>query len=389
MSEKSDMPFGVKRSFFLRAAVVVSNCAVVRGGLRYVALRPFKPPDEWPVDPIDGTSNYRPASPPPALGATVVFGVPAFGVFASWMVLVVHQSPTSDAQFIGRMWLAGLWALIAPGLIVTWECRRIGMLHTISESTKDGWDAAEIQLATKFSDRRMNAALLLFGVAVGLGYFFSRGFLAGFLGLDGVGGLELILGVLSTSWLGATMGMGIWGVGTMLVTIGAALKAGPQKLVWNPFNARQIQGIESLSDFAYATGLLFSMGAIFLPGVFSILPGLEPVPRLLAIFMSGLLIAGGLVSFVAPSLRIHRVVRAQRNAATDKLAPAMDSLLASMESPNRSVPFPAEAEGLIALRAALLESSAVPWSSQMVRRAASLLFLPLMITVLARPFGGS
>lgn len=108
----------------------------------------------------DRTWRFGPPGPPLWLAATALFGLPGFLGFLAWLLLA---DPTDPALLL-LGWAGGLWALVAPGLLVLWEGQRAGTLATIERAAgADGWSAPETGAVTGWLDRWPRAAAVAGG----------------------------------------------------------------------------------------------------------------------------------------------------------------------------------------------------------------------------------
>ena len=297
------------------------------------------------------------------------------------MFLVVGQAREPNPGLEWRMWLAGTWFALAPPLIVSWEVRFRNTVACLIETAKsDGWSVTEIEPTVARVQRSRKFVVLGTSVAIASGFLGSQQFFGDAFGLSQPSSSVLLLGFVMTAWLGVTFGYGFWGVGSMLSLERVAL-ANHRTLRWDPFTARQIPGLESLSSFAYVTGFLFSIGAVFLPATLLIIGDLPVAPRAIGVAAAGLLLLGGAASFLIPSLWIERVVRNQRNDCIDSLSRILDSHLRCAQ---RGTSLDKDQlEPVLLLREEIMKTSAAPLAFQVGVRTSSLIFLPVVIAFAA------
>ncbi|MFI1989751.1 hypothetical protein [Actinoplanes sp. NPDC020271] len=318
-------------------------------------------------------------SAPVPLAASVVLGIPPYLIFVVWMIQRVSDVASVDFQW--RMWVAGIWILVSPALITEWE-RRFLTLHGVMIDTApdDGWDVGRLVRVDAIAAKLWYSYVGVTGILVPVGYLLSRDFFRQRTGPVDVDDVYFWIGLIIIVMLGISFGVGNWGIAKTLVYSWNALD---REISWNPFKPRQVAGFEALSFFAYSTGLLYSLGAVFLPGVYEMIPDLPIGARFIGIAIAAVLICGGSAVFILPSIWIHRVAKAQRDSALESYSKVLTDLNAAVLVDAPGVDFAAmsnRVSAIACLRSLIATQRTSPSAVWLGTRVFALFLLPLIVS---------
>jgi hypothetical protein len=315
--------------------------------------------------------------PPLALSATASLGVPFYGVFLMWMLVQVRPIAPMDLQW--RMWVASFWIIASPALIILWESAFARISNQMLATGSGQWDGKRLMKVEYYFARLFWVFSLSTAVAVPGGWLLSSSFFSLSTGPLVPHDVFFWLGLVSVTVLGFSFGVGNWGVAKTLAYCWTALD---REFRINPFQSFERTGLEKIAGFAYTTGILYSLGAVFLPGVYYILPLVPALPRILGLLIAGVLVFGGLGAFLLPSLWIFRISQSERERVTNTYAAVLGKL---NESLLRGVGDEMSADrvgALVALRTLSLQALAPPTILWYGARAFVIFLLPLILTLL-------
>jgi hypothetical protein len=330
--------------------------------------------------------------PPVWTVAILVLGVLPYLGFTVWMLMRVREVATIDIQW--RMWLAGLWILISPGLIVAWERRFIRLHSALLEAADyEGWNVGRLVAVDRVFARLWWPMSGVASTAIVIGYVTGLGFLQRSLGAAYPPSPYFWLGLITTAMLGVSFGVGVWGVTKTLVYAWVALDS---QLSLDPFRPSQPVSFEELSTTTYWTGLLYSMGSIVLPGMFAIIGQLPLAGQAIAILLAACLVLGGAAVFVLPSLWMSRVSGELTVRALDPYAAVLNQLSALALTPHpadragRSPDYSQVADQVAAvstLRALVASEPTSPSALWIGSRMVTIFIVPILIGLLQTSTG--
>jgi hypothetical protein len=316
--------------------------------------------------------------------AALVPGVVVFGLFAAWMIDQARNGLQPDPGLGWRMWLAGSWAALSSPLIVLWESQLLFAVRCIEQGGADeGWDTTTLHRHLRPMVAIRPWLCLGCGAAVLVGFLFSLSFFHEHAATPNWSQPALfIIAVAVVTYLGATFGMGFWGVAlTTLIVLTSATR----RVVWKPFDPRQVDGMEQLAILSFATGGLFSVGNVFTPGVLDIVDRLSGPARALAWVILVSLMAGGLIVFAVPALHLSEVARRQREQVLRKAEVKLERLwdkATTRELGSEWELVEHEVNALVSLRQLVDAQKATPVSLNLANRGALLLLLPVAAGIL-------
>lgn len=315
--------------------------------------------------------------PPVQISALLLMGLIPYSLFVSWMLYRV--GPNADLQW--RMWLASFWIVASPSLIVAWESQYFTMLNSLLRTAQeDHWNVRSIRRADAVMTRLFWPSTLLTSFGIGAGYFLSSDFFGRYTSTSDWSDVVFWLGLLQVLALGFSFGVGNWGVLKSLAVIWVALD---RDFDWNPFNPRQVEGMEQISSFAYWTGILYSLGSVFLPSVYFIMGFLPFASQVVAVVVAGILIFGGAAVFILPTAWVYQRTQRQReNVLARYTAPLTDlsrRMLSSGDFDHQDMYY--RVASLTTLRRIVLENQATTTAFGVATRVFALFLLPVLISV--------
>lgn len=314
------------------------------------------------------------------LAASAVFGLVPTLLFVLWLGL--EGAPgLAITQINWRMWLVVPFLPLSPALVLAWESTFLRLLtRAMAGDVEENWPLASLQEAIRRVDR------LYWPVASS----FTLACVGGFLWADRVqlnytaGGAWLVVAPLIVGFLGLHVGTAVWAAAKTLIVVRVALRP---VLAWNPYLARPAKAVEELSKLAYRTGVLFSLGAVFVPGLLSLLDGLSGLSRVLVYFLILLLVLGGFGIFALSTRWLNDQASRQREAALTRFAPFLAETEAWVLSrrpmdAEQSRELAARATTISALTGFIASAPAISTGALRVQRMVGTLLVPISLSVL-------
>lgn len=117
-------------------------------------------------------------------------------------------------------------------------------------------------------------------------------------------------------WLNLMVGCALWG---LIVTIRAIREIARHQLQIDPLHPDKVGGLSSVGDYAIATTLVLSAGALWLPVAFELTVGGNEIYRQWVIFVVFLWMLVVLLSFLYPTVLINIQAKKIRDRILDKL----------------------------------------------------------------------
>lgn len=307
-------------------------------------------------------------------------------VFIMWMI----STPTERAPrpLWAAMWLAGTWVILGPLLTVVWERQFLSLSCSLDCAPIDeGWNLTHIARATRSCDLvAVPAGLAAMGLTV-FGFLMNLGFFRHTVELGPLLSWSFIAGLLSVAYLGYSFGTGIWGAAKSLIVARSALTS---HIRWFPFRPRQVEALEEFGKFSYITGLVFSMGFVFLPGLYLIAGKLNIAAWIAGGLLTLALVALSLLCFLYPTYLIQRVASHQKAAVLADFAPPIEAIaqaLIAEDNDSRglisSFALQSRLRSLLDLRQSVLSEVSAPAPQWLVARTGSLILLPIAVSVMS------
>jgi hypothetical protein len=254
--------------------------------------------------------------------AFVLFGIVPTVLFVLWLGQEGAPGLALD-KIRWSTWLVVPWLPLSPILILVWEADCRALLARVADDPGTDWPADRIQRAARRVDRLYWPVVLAAILTCVGGYLWADEVRLDYTARGAWAAVApLIVGFLSLS-----VGTGIWAAFKTLVVVRVALRP---TLAWDPYLARPAGSVDALSSFAYRTGVLFSLGSVFVPGLLSLLPALSGPPRLLVYLLIGVLGLGGFAVFALSTRWLNDQALRQREAALAKFAPILRESEASV-----------------------------------------------------------
>lgn len=325
-----------------------------------------------------GTAEY------PARLAIV--GVCPWVLFWAWFFGADVRSHV-DGRLSAAIIAASLWMLIAPLLMALSERHLRSVLSTLCDAPhRDGW-AIEPMLSALLRSNRYYWPVSIVAVLVfGCGFLAANSLMVDQLGLPKLALMLRITGTICMAATGLATGAGIWGV-IKVVMFFKAIRV-HSKPAWYPLRPYQIDGYESLSQFALLTAAGFSCGALFAPIVWIALLESDGIVRLLCAFGLTGLALGSVILFTIPTRYLALLAREARDRQLDRLAQFTEQRLATEGLAELCEDVDSEVElaevslaVLLMLRPIVAQESATSRLLTLGARAGLLVLLPAVIGI--------
>ena len=313
------------------------------------------------IEEID-ESHHRLNTAKAAWRAFLILSLPWAVATYWWYWTQVRPELLSEGE-TGLLWtipIACIWVVVNAPLMVIGEAGLIRVLRVLSQDSRDMgsrpshplWSRDAIVDSMTVADKGRLAAPWI-GVAIAvLAFLTSRDALSDLLPISST--YDLVFGGIVLFQVGFVSAYGIWGVmkgAWVVVCVCRAARKGLDTDAdqgsavgtddggadgsdpWVPFTTKQAMGMEEMSTFALRTGVIYSVGSLFVPALLIVMASgrLPPFGYALSAGFIAALLFGGLVAFLVPVVAINRLANDQKDAQLDQLGRTISKVYGSLK----------------------------------------------------------
>jgi hypothetical protein len=285
----------------------------------------------------------------------------------------------TSPKIFGLHWqiaLAATWLFFGPYIIYVWENLFSSTLCLIDEThDRDKWERSHLTRMAKLARRTFWPCSLIFS-AIGVAWYAKV--LNWSDGLFHVSHHQLwwhVTGGILVAWQTFTFGIGVW---IMILAIASARILPSESLRWYPFKARQIDGIEALSKFAFWSAFFLLLSGPWFPMALVLLRTLPLKTRIVSVTLACSVLLAGLLTFILPTYFLVRFVRHKKEAALENLSGQLESLRWNDPDVHRDSKREREVELLLARWTAISTARAVPRRILIAGQFGVLVLIPLI-----------
>lgn len=323
------------------------------------------------------TSSGRRGAARDAAVVGLLAGGPPAVLALSWILLSRDEIADTPTYLVPATLVATLWLVLGPGLVLFTE-RLVAQTRDLLAATEDdGWDMAQVRAAVREAEAT-HVPFLLFATAVAAcALFFGRDSILQAYGLDSP--WEQLCGAAVVAALALTAGSGLWG---MWLTVRVLVAATSSDVTWDPFEPRQVPGVEALSGLGYFAGIALSAGSLQVPVLLRISSLLDGAARAAVFTALATIFVAGLAMFLLSNYLIASMNRRQVEAQLEPLAGPLAQGLERLQVGERMTAAElTRLDLLLAYRQAIRAETAAPYLTLSVSRATSTIVIPVAAAV--------
>lgn len=319
--------------------------------------------------------------------AFTVFALAPTIVFWVWFLAAVRPSVAASHAYHALQYampVSALWITFGPLLMQQWEYNLEHLSRVLTASrTEDGWDLPAMNRAAARADRGYLPFVAPMTIAAPVALYLAYPAYQADLSIRGTA--SKAAGLVVIAFVGFVNANGIWGAYKTIQIVRAVTRTA--RPIWYPYRASQPAAMPQLARFTWATALMFSAGAVFLPSLIIVQARLPLAPRLIVLLFVAVLFAGGFALFTIVFTRLGHLARTQQAEALDQVARSIEHIehaLAHTRPHDNALEILAlstRLNSLLTLRTTIQSTDPLP-RPQLLSRAASTLLLPLVLTVL-------
>lgn len=317
---------------------------------------------------------------------TIVSASAPMALLIEWYLNVGKSLSLSKYFWIGY-WLASVWHLLAPVLCLNWERRFHRLLEVLEDDPVSAWPITAIGAALKLANRSYVPFTVLFFVVFGGMLLGSQDYLSEQLGIASPERMAASAVVLSS--IAISGGVGLLFIARMFL-VTWTLTTRP--IQWRPFDTAQAFSTEALGSFCFTSGIFFGLAAINVPLLLQLPPD-QPLWLVISEAVSlGILLLGGIGTFLLPTLWIDGMMRRFRSEGLREIRSLVEQAFTYGQHRLKMYAAPKPGEEVLAarnrlelalsLRRSILEANPMPNAQVTLGRVVSMLVAPFASIVL-------